>query len=559
MNWRYRFIFFTILLFLGIIVVRLFYWQIVKAEDLTLLAKSQYSGRIKFFPVRGEIKTTDNFPIATNKVSYLVFANPKEVKDKDKTVNLLSLALEVDRASISSQLSLDLSWVPIKSEIDSIEKEKINNLRIPGIGFEQQFTRFYPEASLAAQLLGFVGKDESGQSKGYFGIEGYYDRLLRGKEGYGIEVRDALGRPILGKLEGNLLKVDGSNLVLSLDRSVQFQAERKLKEGVEAYGAKGGMVGIIEPKTGNILAIASYPSFDQAHYQNYPEELFKNPFISNTYEPGSTFKPLVMSAALDAGVVTPETRCPICDKPVSIGGYDIHTWNNKYYKNINMIDVIMRSDNTGMVYVAQKLGLSRMLYYLDKFGIGKLADIDLQGEVAPILKSKNNWYPVDLATAGFGQGISVTPLELLDAFSAIANQGKRMQPRVVSQVGSPNGEIFKISPKVLDTPISEKTAKVMTEMLVNAVNKGEAQWARLKGYRIAGKTGTASIPLKGHYDPSQTITSFIGFAPADRPKFAMLVIIDRPTTSIYGAETAAPVFFDIARDLLSYYNIPPSE
>jgi cell division protein FtsI/penicillin-binding protein 2 len=305
--------------------------------------------------------------------------------------------------------------------------------------------------------------------------------------------------------------------------------------------------------------MASYPSFSPIDYWNYTEDLYKNPFVTDTYEPGSTFKPLVMSSALDANLVTPETKCPICDKPVSVGGYDLHTWDDKYFPNTTMTDVIIHSDNTGMVYVAQKLGVDGMISYLTKFGIGKPTGIDLQGEVAPVMQDKKYWYPVDLATAGFGQGISVTPIELMDAFSAIANGGNRMQPRVVSSVLTPQGETLSIAPKVLDTPISEKTSKVMTEILVDAVNKGEASWVRLKGYRIAGKTGTASIPVKGHYDSSQTIASFIGFAPADNPKFIMLVIMNRPTVSIYGAETAAPIFFDIAKDLLNYYGITPTE
>jgi cell division protein FtsI/penicillin-binding protein 2 len=428
-----------------------------------------------------------------------------------------------------------------------------------GIGFEQQFNRFYPEASLAAHLLGFVGKDSSGQDKGYFGLEGYYDRLLRGKKDYIVEIQDALGRPILARMSKNLRGADGNNLKLSIDRSIQFMVEKKLKIGIEKYNASSGMVGIMNPKTGSIIALVSLPSFSPSNYQDYEENLYKNPFISNTYEPGSTFKPLVMSAALDASLVTPQTKCNTCEGSVFIGGFEIHTWNEKYFKDINMVDVIRRSDNTGMVFVAQKLGVDRMISYLEKFGIGQLTDIDLQGEVAPSLKSKEQWYPVDLATAGFGQGISLTPLELLDAFSAIANKGKRMRPYIVDFIEGADGKTVKVTPKTLSSPISEKTAKVMTEILVNAVNKGEAQWTRLKGYRIAGKTGTASIPVEGHYDPEETLASFIGFAPADDPKFSMLVILDKPTTSPYGSETAAPIFFEIARDILNYYGIPPSE
>jgi cell division protein FtsI/penicillin-binding protein 2 len=352
---------------------------------------------------------------------------------------------------------------------------------------------------------------------------------------------------------------DGSNLALSLDRSVQFLAEQKLKDAIVRYGALGGMVGIMDPKTGGIVAMASFPSFSPQKYWEYDESLYTNPFITNTYEPGSTIKPIIMASALDSGLITPQTKCNICGGPVAVSGYDLHTWNDKYYKDTNMIEVIQHSDNTGMVFVALRLGVDKMISYLTRFGIGELTDIDLQGEIAPTLKPRSAWYDVDLATTGFGQGISVTPIELLTAFSAVANEGKIMQPHVVKAFENSNGKTLQIPIKVKGSPISAKTAKVMTEILVNAVEKGEAQWTKLKGYRIAGKTGTASIPVAGHYDPKNTITSFIGFAPAEKPKFVMLVILDKPRASVYAAETAAPIFFDIAKELLSYYGIPPSE
>lgn len=390
-------------------------------------------------------------------------------------------------------------------------------------------------------------------------MEGYYDLLLKGKEGKAVQLHDATGKPILAKINQDSKTTDGSNLILSINRAIQFLTERKLKDGIEQYQALSGMAAVMDPKTGEILAMASFPSFDQREYQKFSDDLYKNPLITNLYEPGSTFKPIIMSSALDAKVVKPDTKCNICSGPIQIEDYTLHTWNDKYFPNINMTEVIQRSDNTGMVFVAQKLGINRMLKYFNKFGIGDSTGIDLQGEVSPIIRSGNQWYAVDLATAGFGQGISITPIELLDAIGAIANNGKRMEPHVVAAVESPNGSLVKIKPKALDTPISEDTAQVMTEIMVNAVNKGEASWARLKGYRIAGKTGTASIPVAGHYDPDQTIASFVGFAPADDPKFVLLVILNRPTVSIYGSETAAPVFFDIAKDILSYYGIAPSQ
>lgn len=558
MKWRYSFVFTLFVLLLVLVVGRLFYWQVVKAEMLSGFAESQYSGLKKVLPKRGDIKTSDGFPIVTNKVSYLLFANPTQIKDKDRTIKTISKLLDITVASLSAQLQSDKLWVPIKSGISAQQKDEISKLQISGVGFEEHYIRFYPEASIAAHLTGFVGKNEAGLDKGYAGIEGFYDRFLQGKEGYAVELKDALGRPIISKRTSMLGGSDGGSLLLSLDRSIQFLAEQKLKKGIEKYGASGGMIGIMDPQTGSIIAMAANPTFSQARYWEYDEDFFKNPFITNTYEPGSTLKPIIMASAIDAGLITPQTKCNICDGPVSVSGYELHTWNDKYYKNTNMIEVIQHSDNTGMVFVAMKLGSDKMIEYLSRFGIGELTNVDLQGETAPPLKPRNAWYDVDLATTGFGQGISVTPIELLTAFSALANEGKIMNPHVVTAFENSSGEVLRVPGKIKSQPISAKTAKMMTEILVNAVEKGEAQWTKLKGYRVAGKTGTASIPVKGHYDSDNTITSFIGFAPAEKPKFIMLVILDKPTTSIYAAETAAPVFFDMAANLLNYYGIPPS-
>jgi len=559
MTWRYRCVLLFIIFGFFLVIARLFYWQIVKAEELSDLGQSQYTHSLKLTPQRGIIKSSDGFPIATNTLSYIVYANPKVIAKKDHTAKLLSPLLEIDEASISAKLDKDLFWVSLKLNVDSKEKESIEKLKIEGIGFEQEYVRFYPEASLAANLIGFVGKNDVGENKGYFGLEGFYDRLLRGKEGIALVVRDALGRPIVSKINNNSPEIPGRSLELSIDRAIQFMVERKLKEAVEKYQASGGMVGIIEPKTGNILSLASYPSFDNRNFIEYDPVLYKNPFITNVYEPGSTFKALVMASAIDSKVVKPETKCPICSKEVEIANYAIRTWNNKYYENTTMIAVIQHSDNTGMVYAGQKLGLDRMLEYFDKFGIGKLTGIDLQGEVLPQIRAKEDWYPIDLATASFGQGINITPIELLVGFSSLANEGKRMEPHIVRKIENEDGSLVEIKPKLLSKPVSSSTAKVMTEILVNAVNKGESKFAKPKGYRVAGKTGTAQIPIDGHYDPNKTIASFIGFAPADDPKFAMLVIIDRPTTSIYGSETAAPLFFNIAKDMFAYYGILPTE
>ena len=555
MNLRYRSIlFFFVILFL-LITLRLIYWQVVRAQELTSLGEAQYGWQIKLTPKRGEILTSDGFPIAANRLTYLVFANPKEMKKKEQAATLLSSALNLDKASISAELSLERYWVPLATQVESAKKDKVASLNLTGIGFEQQTVRMYPEASMAAQLLGFVGKDNAGDNKGYFGLEGYYDRQLRGKPGIAVQVHDALGRPILAKMNDTTNEVDGRTLKTHIDRVVQYIMERELKRGIKLYGAEAGWAVAMNPKTGAVLAMSSFPAFDPAQYQNYDDSLYKNPIITDTYEPGSTFKPLIMASAIDAGLVKPDTKCTTCAGPISSSGYEIHTWNDKYHPNETMTETLQYSDNVGMVFVAHKLGLSRMLSYLGKFGIGNVTGIDLQGEVAPGIRPRSEWYPIDRDTASFGQGITVTPIELLDAFSAIANGGTRMEPHVVSSIDSPGGGTITIPPKVLDRPISPQSATIMNEMLVNTAVNGETKWLKMGQFDIAGKTGTAQIPVAGHYDPTNTIASFIGFAPASDPKFAMLVVMVKPTNAIYGAETAAPVFLNITKDVLTYYGI----
>jgi len=559
MTWRYRFTLFFFLIIFALIIMRLFYWQVVRAQELSVIGQEQYDEQVVSQAQRGEIKTSDGFSIAADKLAYLVYANPKVVTNLQSESDTLGKLLDIKSATISALLSEDKFWVSLKPSVDNSVEQKIAAKKLPGVGFQEETVRFYPEASMAANLLGFVGKDENGNDKGYFGLEGYYDRQLSGKNGYAVEIHDAAGHPILAKMNDSTVKVDGRDLILNVDRRVQFILDEELKAGITKYGAKSGMAAVMDPKTGGILAMSSFPTFDPATYQNYDESLYANPFITSTYEPGSTFKPLVMASAMDAGLITPNTQCTICSGPVQIGGYAIHTWDDNYFPNTTMTDVIVHSDNTGMVFVGEKLGLDRMLDYFEKFGVGDTTGIDLQGEEAPEIHPKDQWYPIDLATATFGQGITVTPIELLDAIGAIANNGKRMQPEVVSAVQTSDGQTIPIPPKEIDQPISATTAQVMTQIMVDAVNNGESKFYRLKGYDIAGKTGTAQIPVSGHYDPSKTIASFVGFAPANDPKFVMLVILNEPSASIYGAETAAPIFFSVAKDLLMYYGIPPSE
>lgn len=561
----------------AVIIARLFYWQAVaKIERKAMPDTSQ-----NLPAPRGEIFSSDNFPLVANQEAFLLYAKPQDLKKNPSEVAaaLSPFLISEKYATSSSSLSEEekkkkeetqnkeaeiekrlsdksLFWVQLSRKVPLEAKNKISNLNIAGIGFEKDTKRLYPEASMAATLLGFVASDKFGQDTGYFGLEGYYDKRLRGTPGTTTGEIDPFGFPILVGAYRPIEPKKGASLYLSLDRAIQFIVEEKLRRDVEKYGAKDGLVVVAEPKTGHILAMATSPTYNPAIFSEYGQDLFKNPVVADTYEPGSTFKLITMSAALDLNLITPSTRCEICTGPRQIGGFEISTWNKKYYPNSTMAEVIEHSDNIGMTYVADKLGIDNFAGYIDKFGFGKTTGVDLQEESTGNIRPKREWRPIDLATASFGQGIAVTPIQMLQAVSLIASGGRLTTPKIVEKIKE-DGKEEKIKPDREDQIISPKTAAQITEMMVSAVEHGEAQVFAPKGYRIAGKTGTAQIPVAGHYDPNKTIASFVGFAPADNPKFVMLVRFTEPTSSPFGAETAAPTFFSIANELFNYYGIPP--
>ncbi len=555
------------LLFFFAIIARLFYWQVVKAEYLQAQAEDQHFTDVKTQALRGNIFFSDGAILTSSNPSFSVFANPKLISKEAVTNFAYSLAkvLREEREDVDevakdfiSKLSKDLYWVRLKNRISLEQKKEVESLNLPSIGFEQTSSRFYPEGSSSAHLLGFVGSSGNGESKGYFGLEGYYDGELKGMSGLVRHEKDALGLPIIiGSFLTSQAK-NGKDLTLNLDRTVQYIVEQSLKSGMEKYGAKAASAVVMDPKTGNVLALAAFPAYDPQSYVDFPKEYYKDSVVANQYEPGSTFKVLVMAAALNEDLVKPDTKCDICSGPVSLGGFLIRTWNNQYRPDLTLTDVIIHSDNTGMVFVGKKLGLDRFYLYLENFGFGNSTDIDLQDEFSPGIRQKKAWREIDLATASFGQGIAVTPIQMVRAVAAIANGGYLMEPHVVKKISDENG-VFEIKPKIIRQVIKEPTAQQIKEMMVAAVEKGEANFVRLKGFKIAGKTGTAQIPVAGHYDPDQTIASFVGFAPADDPKFVMLVRYDQPSSSIFGAETAAPTFFEIAKQLFTYYKIAPTE
>lgn len=551
------------LVFIFAIVTRLFYWQILRGEFLQSQADNQHFTDTKLDAVRGNIFFSDGSILTSSNPSFTLYGLPKEI-DKDQKIQIAySLAKILSKSEenidtlakdLINKLEQDLYWVPLKKNISIDQKKQIEKLNLAGIGFNQGSNRFYPEGSSSAHFLGFVNSE----GKGNFGLEGYFDGELKGISGLIRHEKDALGLPIL---IGNFLTNNarnGKNLILNIDRSVQYIVEQSLKAGIEKYGAKAGSVVVMDPSTGGILAMASFPNYNPAKYFDYPKEYYRNSVVADQYEPGSTFKVLVMAAALNEDLVAPDTHCDNCSGPISIGGFSIRTWDNKYYPDSTLKDVIIHSDNTGMVFVARKLELNKFYSYLENFGFGASSNIDLQDESVPDIRPKSSWREIDLATASFGQGIAVTPIQMVTAVSAIANGGNLMEPHVVKEITDDKGS-FVIKPKVVRRVIKDSTSQMIKEMMVAAVEEGEARTFKLKGFKIAGKTGTAQIPVAGHYDADKTIASFVGFAPADNPRFVMLVRFDEPSASIFGSETAAPTFFEIAKQLLFYYRIAPTE
>ena len=548
-----RLLLYFFILCLAVIVVRLFLIQILFANTYS----ADYTTTEKISAERGKVLDRNLDPIAINQTKYLLYARPQEIKNKDEVVEKIDENLHIGEATISARINETKQWTAVASNVEKEIKEKLETMSISGIGFEPQRERFYPEASLAAHLIGFVGKDEKGEQVGYFGVEGYYDRDLAGLSGVLKSERDLFNRPIFSGDQEKVAAQDGRTIVLTIDKSVQLIIKKNLEDAVEQYKAKSGCVIAVKPKTMEVLGLSCLPDFDPTNYYDFSEDVFVNWTISSGYEPGSTFKPLVMAAAIEENVLKPTDDFNESG-PVEFSGYTIRNWNDKYEGKMDITRILEKSSNVGMTYVGSKLGKKKLYEYITKYGFGDYTNIDLQGEARGEFRPIESWYPIDTATHSFGQGISVTAIQLVRAFSAVVNGGYLMRPYVVKEVIDETGTKER-EPQVQRRVLSERTSAIMRKMLVSTVAHAEAKWDIPKGFTFGGKTGTAQIALGGKYDTSKTIASFIGFAPVDDPAFLMLVVIREPGVSSWGSETAAPLFFKIAKELLVYYNIPPDK
>ncbi len=550
------------LFLMGGLILRVIYLQIFMAGWLKRSAEEQ---RLRSVPVqarRGAIYDRLGNEMAISIDSDSVYAIPSEIgKDREtleRTSAILADVLEMDQAKIEGLIAKGASFVWIKRKVTYSQivklREAIKRYRLHGIEITQKAQRFYPQTFLAAQVLGIAGIDNQGLE----GLEKYYDTHLRGVPGRDQAEFDTAGRHIPQGERRYIPPISGDSLYLTIDQNIQFIVERELEKAVSDTNSKRGMAIAVNPQNGEILAVASRPKYDPNQYNEYSSEARRNPLFSDMYEPGSTFKVFTAAAALEEGKVTPEST--FFDPGfIVVDDRRLKCWKAGGHGNQNFVEALENSCNPVFATLAMRLGKEDFYQYIQAFGFGSLSGVDFPGESAGRLKPLSGVKNVELANIGFGQGITVTPLQMIMGVSAIANGGYLVKPHLVKEIYSPDGKLKKrFDREVVRQVLSAKTSKLMTELLESVVSNGSGNRSYLEGYRVAGKTGTAQKVVPGQRGYSQLIASFVGFAPADTAQVAVMVILDEPNSLIkYGGVIAAPVVANILRDALRYMGVKP--
>jgi cell division protein FtsI (penicillin-binding protein 3) len=540
-----------------VIAGRAFQLQVLQGERLMRLGERQHLKEWIVLPKRGALFDRAGEPLALSMESQSVYARPHRVQDPEKLSRELAQILNLRISDVKQKLSSDKPFVWIKRQVSSPEAEKIQALNPAGVGMFYEPNRHYPQGQLAGQLIGFVGRD----SEGLEGLELKYNDYIRGEAGSSVTERDALGRRVLVQGVERLRIPPGSDVHLTLNTSMQHIAEKELEAAVLKYRAKAGVAIVMEPFTGEVLALANYPAFDPNRYSKQSAEQRRNRAVTDSFEPGSTFKTILAAAALEEGVVGKEDLFYCEMGKYSYAGKIIHDTHPHGWLPFSKI--LQVSSNIGFTKVAQKLKKDRYFKYIEKFGFGQISGIDVPGEVAGLLRRSESWSAIDLATHAFGQGISTTPMQMVMAYAAIANGGFLMRPYVTRRVVSPQGEVvLENQPHMVRRVISEKTSRSLASMLRDVTNEGgTGMMANVDGFEVAGKTGTAqkADPVHGGYAAKKRVASFIGFVPANDPRLVALVLIDEPEVNVYGGIVAAPVFRNIAQASLRHLAVAPQQ
>lgn len=548
-RWRTHFVFALIMLFAAALLSRLVFLQVISHGFYKALAQGQQQLSSLAKGERGDVFLQDKngglYTLATNQDASFVFASPLEIEKKEETAAALSEMLGLAQEEIFKKLQKESLYEILKKRISPQEEDMVKQRNISGVYMGKERVRVYPQGDLASHTIGFTNQEGEGQ----YGIEEYYNALLAGQEG----VQNTAKNPasyLLRAFEDT--RRDGSDIVLTIDYNIQSMAESLLKKATENLTIEGGTIIVLDPSSGRILALANVPDFNPNEYSEVQDlSIFQNAAIQKLYEPGSVFKPITMAAAIDEKKVTPDTTYE--DKGVAqIGGRKIYNYDQRVWGERTMTEVLEYSINTGAVFAEQQLGHEKFLQYIKQFGIFEPTNIDLAGEVFSENKEFQKGYEINFATASFGQGIQITSLQFVRAFSAIANNGIATEPFLVEK-RTRNDELASI--------ISPRTASQLTAMLASVVENGFGKAARIPGYYIAGKTGTAEvswsalgISKSGYSD--KTIQSFIGYAPAFDPKFLILVKLDNPQTKT-AEYSAIPLFRELAQYIIDYLAIPP--
>ncbi|PIP68183.1 MAG: penicillin-binding protein [Candidatus Omnitrophica bacterium CG_4_9_14_0_2_um_filter_42_8] len=539
----------------GLLCVRLVFVQMGAAKPLSDIASSQYRLSVSLLPKRGVIYDRNLKELAISINLSSIFAEPFKVKDKGPASEKLAGVLGISRDEIYKKLSQERGFVWLARKVSQDTARKVRSLDIKGIDFIKEPQRVYPNGVLASHILGFTDMD----SNGIEGLELRFDKYLKGVVGYRYAIRDAKQREVPGYEYKEILPIDGDSMVLTIDSMIQSFAENELEDGFKKYHAKGACIIVMDPYTGDILALSNRPNFDPNNANSSIPDFRRNRAVCDFFEPGSSFKIVAASSLLEEKAVKPGDKFFCENGEYKWCGHTYH--DHKPHGWLEFRDVIKFSSNIGTMKAAQRLGKDRLYKYIKKFGFGSKTGIDLPGEVNGIATHPSTWSKLSLCSISMGQEVTVTAIQLACAISALANGGNLVKPRIVERIQDRTGHaIQKFESKKPQRVISEETAKEMRDILRSVVDSGTAQLAEAKGYFPAGKTGTAQkVEPNGTYSHRKFTASFIGFVPYDDPKFVIVVIMDEPRPIYYGGVVCAPVFKKVATQLMSYSKILPKE
>ncbi len=557
--WRWRTRLVLVALIGGFLAVgtRLAYLQVVAAPELARRAERQQQRVVTIDAERGTVYDRRGRILAMNLDVPSVYAVPNAIDQPFRTAAALAKILGVRRDDLARQLSKDRDFIYVARRIDPVKAEKIKALRLKGIGFVEESRRFYPKKYLMGQSLGFAGLDNQGLE----GVELKYDPYLRGEKGYMVVERDALGKTVFPKGFDYVAPERGKDLILTIDEVIQYITERELDKAMTQTRAASGTAVVMDPRTGEILAMAVRPQFNPNAIDARKPSVWRNRAITDPYEPGSTFKIVVASAALEEGVVSLSDRIYCEDGSMSFAGGRIHDVHKE--GTLTFQEVIQKSSNIGTVKVGLRLGEDRLNRYLRMFGFGSKTGIDLPGESAGIVRDPSAWSKRSIASVAIGQEISVTPIQLITAAAVLANDGNLVHPHLVSEIRDDSGKtLVAFHPQPVRRVISAQTASRVRSILQSVVEKGgTGEKASIPGFTVAGKTGTAqkADPETGGYSSDRFVSSFVGFVPAEDPRLIALIVIDEPKGVAWGGSVAAPVFKAIAEQTLGYLEVPSSD